>query len=47
MTVAEIELSSEDEKFEKPDWLGKEVTGDIRYFNSMLMKNPYKAWKNS
>jgi adenylate cyclase len=47
LTVAEVELSSEDEKFEKPDWLGEEVTGDIRYFNSMLMKNPYKAWKNS
>jgi adenylate cyclase len=47
LTVAEVELSSEDEKFEKPDWLGKEVTGDIRYFNSMLMKNPYKTWKKS
>lgn len=45
LTVAEVELSSEEEKFEKPDWLGKEVTGDVRYFNSMLMKNPYSSWK--
>ena len=47
LTVAEVELSSEDEKFEKPDWLGEEVTGDVRYFNSMLMKNPFSAWKKS
>ncbi len=47
LTVAEVELSSEDEKFEKPDWLGEEVTGDVKYFNSMLMKNPYSTWKNS
>ncbi len=45
LTVAEVELQSEDEEFEKPDWLGKEVTGDVKYFNSMLMKNPYKNWK--
>ena len=44
LTVAEIELPSEDFKFEKPEWLGEEVTGDVRYFNSMLMKNPYKNW---
>jgi adenylate cyclase len=44
LTVAEVELSSEDEKFEKPSWLGEEVTGDARYFNSMLMKNPFKKW---
>jgi CYTH domain-containing protein len=47
LTVAEIELSSEDEKFDKPDWLGEEVTGDVKYFNSMLMKNPYLTWKKS
>jgi len=45
LTVAEIELPAEDYKFEKPDWLGEEVTGDVKYFNSMLMKNPYKNWK--
>jgi adenylate cyclase len=44
LTVAEVELSAEDEKFEKPAWLGTEVTGDVRYFNSMLMKNPYTKW---
>jgi len=44
LTVAEIELPSEDAAFQKPDWLGEEVTGDVRYFNSMLMKNPYKNW---
>jgi adenylate cyclase len=44
LVVAEIELSSEDESFEKPSWLGQEVTGDSRYFNSMLMKNPFKNW---
>lgn len=44
LTVAEIELDSEDEQFQKPDWLGKEVTGDTRYYNSMLMKNPYTKW---
>ncbi len=44
LTVAEVELSDENEEFEKPDWLGEEVTGDPKYFNSMLMKNPYKNW---
>ena len=46
LIVAEIELASEDETFAKPQWLGKEVTGDTRYYNSMLMKNPYRNWKN-
>ena len=45
LTVAEVELSHEDEPFDKPAWLGEEVTGDPRYFNSMLMKNPYKNKK--
>jgi adenylate cyclase len=44
LTVAEIELPDEDHHFEKPQWLGEEVTGDVKYFNSMLMKNPYKNW---
>ena len=46
LIVAEIELASEDETFAKPQWLGKEVTRDTRYYNSMLMKNPYRNWKN-
>lgn len=45
LTVAEIELSSEDEAFEKPEWLGIEVTGDVKFYNSMLMKNPYNTWR--
>ncbi|MDD4385355.1 MAG: CYTH domain-containing protein [Bacteroidales bacterium] len=44
LTVAEIELNSEDEAFQKPSWLGDEVTGDAKYYNSMLMKNPYTKW---
>ncbi len=44
LVVAEIELPTEDTHFEKPTWLGVEVTGDARYYNSMLMKNPYTKW---
>ncbi len=44
LILAEVELQSENEAFEKPDWLGEEVTGDKKYFNAMLMKNPYKNW---
>lgn len=46
LTVAEIELSSENESFEKPNWLGKEVTGDLKYYNSQLSRAPYKNWKS-
>ena len=45
LVVAEVELADENEPFDKPEWLGEEVTGDPKYFNSMLMKNPYKNWK--
>ena len=44
LTVAEVELDAEDEDFVKPAWLGEEVTGQVKYYNSMLMKNPYKDW---
>lgn len=44
LIVAEIELESENQDFEKPVWLGDEVTGDIRYFNSNLARNPYTKW---
>ena len=44
LIVAEIELRSEDEAFERPAWLGEEVTNDPRYFNSNLVQNPYKTW---
>ena len=45
LVMAEVELSSADEPFEKPDFIEKEVTGDHRYYNSHLRKNPYKLWK--
>ncbi len=45
LTVAEVELGEENEAFEHPSWLSTEVTGDKKYYNSMLMKNPYKNWK--
>lgn len=44
LVVAEIELESEDQQFERPAWVGEEVTGDPRYFNSNLIKHPYTAW---
>jgi len=43
--MAEVELNAPDEPYEKPAWLGEEVTGDRRYYNSYLTKNPYKIWK--
>jgi adenylate cyclase len=45
LIIAEVELNDELEVFEKPIWLGEEVTGDIRYYNSYLSKNPFKNWK--
>ncbi|MCD8080014.1 MAG: CYTH domain-containing protein [Bacteroides sp.] len=44
LLVAEIELRHADESFVKPDFLGEEVTGDRRYYNSELMKNPFSNW---
>lgn len=44
LIIAEIELSDENEPFEKPDWLGEEVTGNIKYYNSYLSKIPYIKW---
>jgi CYTH domain-containing protein len=44
LIMAEIELSDENEEFIKPDWLGREVTGDVRYYNSQLSKIPYRNW---
>jgi adenylate cyclase len=44
LVLAEIELASEDEPFERPDCIGQEVSGDRRYYNSMLTKRPYKQW---
>lgn len=47
LVVAEVELGSIDEKFEKPDFLGKEVTGDKRYYNSSLTRVPYNCWQKN
>ncbi|KAB8155657.1 CYTH domain-containing protein [Kordia sp. TARA_039_SRF] len=44
LIVAEVELQQENEVFSTPTWLGKEVTGDIKYYNSQLSKKPYKTW---
>jgi adenylate cyclase len=44
LVLAEIELGTTDENFEKPPWLGEEVTGDMRYYNSYLSFKPYKLW---
>jgi adenylate cyclase len=44
LVMAEIELASENESFEKPIWLGQEVTNDKRYYNSYLSNNPFKKW---
>jgi len=44
LVMAEIELNSENESFAIPDWIGVEVTGDIRYYNASLAKNPYQNW---
>ncbi len=44
LTLAEIELETEDENYTKPVWLGEEVTGDRRYYNSWLTKEPYSKW---
>lgn len=45
LVVAEVELSEENESFEKPDFIGQEVTGDVRYYNSQLMKRPFTTWE--
>lgn len=45
LIIAEIELRNENEPFDKPAWLGEEVTGDPRYYNAQLKENPYKNWK--
>lgn len=44
LVVAEIELQAEDQAFDKPHWVGEEVTNDARYFNSNLLRHPYRDW---
>lgn len=45
LVVAEVELSHEGEQFERPEWLGKEVTGQVRYYNAQLALAPYSTWE--
>jgi adenylate cyclase len=45
LIVAEIELASENQPFAQPDWLGEEVSQDLRYLNANLIRNPYKNWR--
>ena len=44
LVIAEVDLSSPDEPFEKPDFIGQEVTGDARYYNAQLMRHPFCRW---
>jgi len=44
LIIAEVELESEDQAFDTPDWIGQEVSDDPRYFNANLIANPYKNW---
>lgn len=45
LIIAEIELEHENQTFDIPDWIGKEVTDDPRYYNSNLIRNPFTQWK--
>ncbi len=45
LIIAEVELNTETEIFTKPTWLGEEVTGKVKYYNSNLSKKPYNTWK--
>ena len=44
LVVAEIELENQDDRFEKPDWVGEEVTADKRYSNAWLSRHPFMEW---
>lgn len=44
LVIAEIELNHEEDEFEKPDWIGQEVTGDSKYYNAMLIRHPFCNW---
>jgi adenylate cyclase len=47
LIIAEVELSAENEAFGKPEWLGEEVTGNPKYYNSVLSKNSFKNWQKT
>ena len=44
LVIAEVELENENQKIDRPNWVGEEVTSDMKYFNSMLTKNPFTKW---
>ena len=47
LVLAEVELGSEDESFEKPDFIGIEVTGDHRFYNKQMLRNPFSLWRET
>jgi len=47
LIVAEVELKSSDQPITPPPWTGREVTGDVRFHNSNLLKNPFSRWRSS
>ena len=47
LVIAEVELEREDESYEKPDFIGREVTGDRRFYNSHLLRYPFNLWKGT
>jgi len=47
LVIAEIELAAEGERFERPEWIGGEVTKDVRYTNANLVEHPYSTWKDT
>ncbi len=47
LVMAEVELNSEDEPYEKPDFIGPEVTGDHRFYNKQMLRNPFKLWRDT
>ncbi|ODS29707.1 MAG: hypothetical protein SCARUB_05191, partial [Candidatus Scalindua rubra] len=44
LVVAEVELDSEEQQFNKPDFIGEEITGELKYYSMMLVKKPYTTW---
>ena len=44
LVIAEVELNAEDQEFDRPEWLGLEVSSDAKYYNSQLVKHPYSKW---
>ena len=47
MVIAEVELATEDEVYERPPFLGEEVTGQVQYYNSFLKERPFITWRGS